>query len=144
MRRPVLVVGDNALAGLQTVRSLGRAGLEVHLVAFESGSVTRYSRYVTKTLEFGNPLTDTDQFVHRVLTLVRETPFELLVPTSDKSLVPLMAVRDEIRQHVPFDPSDDSVEIADPYRGDRARFRDCYSRVIRCVDELHRFTMGDS
>ena len=70
MKGSVLVVGDNSLAALQTVRSLGRAGLDVHLVKFESGSVTKYSRYVRKTYHFGHPLTDTDRFVTGVLAAV--------------------------------------------------------------------------
>src|SRR6185369_1974085 len=102
MKGSVLVVGDNSLAALQTVRSLGRAGLDVHLVKFESGSVTKYSRYVRKTYHFGHPLTDTDRFVTGVLAAVKEGPFDLVIPTSDKSLVPLMRVSDEIRQQVPF------------------------------------------
>ena len=45
-----------ALAGLATVRSLGRAGLDVDLVAFERSAVTRSSRYVRKLIRVGHPL----------------------------------------------------------------------------------------
>jgi protein-tyrosine-phosphatase/predicted ATP-grasp superfamily ATP-dependent carboligase len=102
MKKCVLVVGDNVYAGLQTVRSLGRAGLDVHLVVFEPHSVTKHSRYVRKTYDFGQPLLDTDRFVSSVLALVEQEPFELVIPTSDDALVPLMTVADDIRRHAHF------------------------------------------
>jgi len=44
---------------------------------------------VRKTYHFGHPLTDTDRFITGVLAALRQTPFDLVIPTSDKSLVPL-------------------------------------------------------
>lgn len=43
-----------------------------------------------------------------------------------------------------FDPSDDHIDVTDPYGGDRAEFTDCYLRVVRCVDTLHGLTAEHS
>lgn len=98
----VLVVGDNDLAGLTVVRSLGRAGLEVHLVAFEPDSIARASRYVQRVYHLGHPLQEPAAFTERFLALIRRVSFDLAVPTSDKALVPLMAYREEIERHTRF------------------------------------------
>jgi protein-tyrosine-phosphatase/predicted ATP-grasp superfamily ATP-dependent carboligase len=94
----VLVVGDNDMAGLTTVRSLGRSGLDVHLVAFEPGSVTRASRYVRRVHHLGHPLEDPAAFRERFLALVRRTRFDLALPTSDPALVTLMPCREEVER----------------------------------------------
>ena len=92
----VLVLGDNDLASLAIVRSFGRAGLEVHLVTFERIPITKSSKYVHTCHYFGHPLQEPQRFVSDVLQLLAHIEFDVVVPTSDKSLVPLMAKRDEI------------------------------------------------
>jgi protein-tyrosine-phosphatase/predicted ATP-grasp superfamily ATP-dependent carboligase len=104
----VLVVGDNDLAGLATVRSLGRAGLAVHLVSFEKPSITRWSRYVRRTYDLGHPLTEPTAFADRFLALVRDQPFDLAIPTSDKALLPLMKRRGEIEDFTRLAAPDDA------------------------------------
>ncbi|MBY0228128.1 MAG: ATP-grasp domain-containing protein, partial [Gemmataceae bacterium] len=91
----VLVVGDNDLAGLASVRSLGRAGLRVSLVSFEDCPAARWSRHVSRVHRLGHPLRDAG-FADRVLDLLRREPFDVVLPTSDKGLLPLLPVRREI------------------------------------------------
>jgi len=92
----VLVLGDGDLAALAIVRSLGRLGLKVHLATFEGSPVTRHSRFVAHRHNLGHPLDDEARFVGALRWLLVSNPFDLVVPTSDKALVPLMAHRDEI------------------------------------------------
>lgn len=101
-RGRVLVLGDNDLASLQIVRSLGRRGLEVHLVCYERQSVTSWSRLVRKRYAFGHPVTDTARFVSGLLKLLKRIDFQLIVPTSDSSITPLMSYRKEIEALSPF------------------------------------------
>ena len=103
----VLVLGDSELTSLAIVRSLGRLGLEVHLAPFEGSPVTRHSRYVAHRHLLGHPLADEAGFVDALRRLLAATPFDLVVPTSDKSLVPLMAYRDEIARVSRFVAPDD-------------------------------------
>lgn len=90
------MLGDGDLAALAIVRSLGRYGLDVHLAAFERSPVTRRSRYVARVHELGHPLEDGPAFFDRLLALLRDVDFDLVIPTSDKALVPLI----ERREHV--------------------------------------------
>lgn len=85
----VLVVGDNDLAGLTTVRSLGRAGLAVHLVAWYPHAITRSSRYVHQIHDFGHPERDPCSFASKIVELVEHTPFDLVIPVVDAALIPL-------------------------------------------------------
>src|SRR5262249_14127111 len=89
----VLIVGDNDLAGLTSVRSLGRAGHEVSLVVFEPGSVTRRSRHVRQVHDLGNPLRTQAGLGDRLLDRVFAQRFDLGLPPSDKSLTPRMPPR---------------------------------------------------
>ena len=92
----VLVLGDGDLAALAIVRSLGRMNLQVHLASFEGSPITRHSRFVARRHALGHPLVDEPGFVQGLLGLIGTTPFDLVIPTSDKALVPLMSHRDEI------------------------------------------------
>ncbi|MBX3442330.1 MAG: ATP-grasp domain-containing protein [Planctomyces sp.] len=103
----MLVLGDNDLAALAIVRSLGRYGLTVHLAAFESKPIARRSRYVSQIHDLGHPLADGERFVRGVLGLAQQQGFDLIVPTSDKSLTPLMPHRDELNRHAHFVAPDD-------------------------------------
>ena len=112
----VLVLGDNDRAGLTTVRSLGRAGLQVHLVASEASSITRRSRYVHRRYSLGRPLDEPDRFAARVLDLVRRRRFDLAVPTSDKTLLPLMARRLDLETYTRFAAPDQAGFEATYYK----------------------------
>ena len=90
------------MAGLAIVRSLGRAGLEVHLVQFESTPVTRSSRYVRQHYDLGHPLRQRADFCSQVLELVEQTQFDLVIPVSDTSLVPLMPFREQLARRTKF------------------------------------------
>ena len=104
----VLIVGDNDLAGLASVRSLGRAGHEVELVAFEPGSVTRRSRYVRRAHDLGHPAADPAAFARRVVELTAGGGYDLVLPTSDKALVPLMPRRAELAALTRFAAPDEA------------------------------------
>jgi predicted ATP-grasp superfamily ATP-dependent carboligase/protein-tyrosine-phosphatase len=112
-RGNILVVGDNDLAGLTTVRSLGRAGHRVSLVAFEPSLITRRSRYVRRVHDLGHPLRDAGLFVAGLLELLGRERFDLVIPTSDKSLVPLLPWRSEVESLTRFAvPDEDGFRVA--------------------------------
>lgn len=112
----VLVLGDNDRAGLASVRSLGRAGLQVHLVAFEPGAAARRSRYVHRIHRLGQPLEDPPRFAERVLELLDQQRFDLALPTSDKALVPLMPYREELNERTCFVAPDEAGFEATYYK----------------------------
>ena len=92
----VLVLGDNDLAALACVRSLGRAGLEVELAVWGSRRIARASRYVRQIHDLGDPLSDPSRFATRLLDTLSRRAFDLVIPISDASLVPLMPWKADI------------------------------------------------
>ena len=109
----VLVLGDNDLACLTTVRSLGRAGLEVHLVAWYAHAITRASRYVHHVHRCGHPDQDPHQFTQKVLSIIQEIPFDLVIPVVDAALIPLLPIIDTIRRYCVFAaPTPQQFELA--------------------------------
>lgn len=142
----ILVLGDNDRAGLTTVRSLGRAGLQVHLVAIEPGAVTRRSRYVQRIHRLGQPLEDPGRFAARLLDLLASRRFDLVLPTSDKTLVPLMPWREQISQHTRFAAPDETGFEATYYKhitlalARRLGIPTPRTRVLRNLADVGRLT----
>jgi len=114
----VLVVGDNDLAGLTTVRSLGRAGMDVSLVATETAPITRCSRYVRRVHHLGQPLLDPAGFVARLVEVLERHPCDLVIPIADKALIPLMERRAEVERHAPL-AAPDQAAFAVAYHKDQ-------------------------
>ncbi len=109
----VLVLGDNDLASLAIVRSLGRAGLDVHLVLTETKPITRHSRYVRQTYDLGNPVSEGPQFIENLLQAVMGQKFDLVIPVADKTLLPLFAERDRFREFTRLAiPNETGYEVA--------------------------------
>lgn len=102
LTKKVLVLGDNDLASLATVRSLGRAGLEVHLVAWYDYAITRSSRYVKALHHCGHPVLEPHHFAARILQLVQEISFDFVIPVLDDALIPLLHIEDILRRHCVF------------------------------------------
>src|SRR5580693_5276379 len=86
LTKRVLVIGDHDLGALAIIRSLGRAGIEVHLVGWFATGITRASRYVTRFFDFGNPEADADRFVVSVLEAVATTKYDLVLPVVDAAM----------------------------------------------------------
>lgn len=90
----VLVLGDDTRAFLACVRSLGRAGIEVHAACCPSGAAARYSRFLTTCHDlppFGLP---DGPWLPALQHLVETVGFDLVLPVADSTLVPLHTARD--------------------------------------------------
>ena len=97
--RSVLVLGDNDLAGLAIVRSLGRAGLCVHVASWQEKKATCKSRYTRRIIDTVSPSADPNTFQKQILDAAKEGNYDLIIPISDNSLIPLMSVREEINEY---------------------------------------------
>lgn len=93
---PVLVFGDDTSAFLGAVRSLGRKGLTVHGAGAEVESPAHASRYLAARHAVPVHRGNGAEWLESVQSLTRQHGFELLVPTSDASLVQLAAHRQEL------------------------------------------------
>ena len=88
-RERVLVVGDDMRIFLAVVRSLGRAGKEVHAAPFNWHSPALKSKYISAVHRFPRYSDDPDAWRAAVLEVLRTQPFDLVVPCcDDRAILP--------------------------------------------------------
>lgn len=90
--------GDTRQA-LSVVRALGDAGLDAEIGATTAQPLAGYSRYTSRVHALPNPQTDRRAFVAETLALVTRRRFELVIPVTDWTLVPLLDQREALEQH---------------------------------------------
>src|SRR6056297_585517 len=75
----VLVIGDDTRATLAVVRSLGRAGKEVHIAPFNWHSPTTHSRYVARVHQLPRN-TRMQSWVEAAAEILARWHFDLVIP----------------------------------------------------------------
>jgi len=89
----VLVTDGEQRAALAVVRSLGRAGHRVHVVASRPRPVAGASRYAFRTATAPDPLDSADAFVDTIVRRVREWGIDVVLPIAEPSILALLAAR---------------------------------------------------
>lgn len=90
----VLVLDGHSRAALETLQSLGRAGIEVDIAAEAAGCLAFHSRYACRKLQ--QPPQDRLQEFHRWLRGEdSRRQYELIVPATETSLMGLRALDEE-------------------------------------------------
>lgn len=89
-RAPVLVLDADQASALAIVRSLARQGLTVRVAASGDGAIAARSRHVTEALRYPDPLREAAAFVDWVAERQRSQPQELVIPVTERTVVPLM------------------------------------------------------
>src|SRR5215216_4723148 len=97
-RRKVLVLGHDTRAFLSVVRSLGRAGIEVHVGWFEEGEPALRSRYVAEAHRIPEYRPDGFEWKDVLAELMRRERFDLVIPCDDQRALPLAEHRDELER----------------------------------------------
>ncbi len=92
-RRKLLVLGKDDRAFLAVVRSLGRAGHEVHIAWHDPTSLALHSRYVHQAHAVERSEHEHGAWVEEMAALFERERFDLVVPTNDPSLFALLAQR---------------------------------------------------
>jgi predicted ATP-grasp superfamily ATP-dependent carboligase len=125
--RPVLIVDSESRADLGLVRSLGFAGIPVHLLLSGRDSVAARSRYVTQTHAFPRTGASDEECVARIRAVARSLRSRPVVLASgDRTLEFLSARRAELADFVDHDLPDPSL-IASCL--DRERFAEIAARL---------------
>ena len=98
----VLVLGEDTRSFLTVIRSLGRAGLEVHVAWCPPDSSSLQSRYVSKVhwirgYQHGDPAC-----LAEFLELLRRESFDLVIPCQDSAILPLQRWRNQIEPVAPI------------------------------------------
>ncbi len=108
----VLVLGQEDRAFLAVVRSLGRRGLEVHVGWCPSDAVALRSRYVARAHELPRYARDDDAWLRALVALCERERFDVVIPTNDTTIMPLVARRDELEPHARLHlPSNEAYAI---------------------------------
>ncbi len=89
----VLVIGDDMRIFLTLVRSLGRAGKEVHAAPFNWQSPALRSKYISAVHYFPRYSDDPAAWQASVLDVLRSHSFDLVVPCCDPAILALDAHR---------------------------------------------------
>lgn len=113
----VLVTDGDQRAALAVVRSLGRAGHRVHVLAPRPRSLAGASRFATHSAAAPDPLDAPGAFVDAVERRVREWAIDVIVPVAEPSLLALLAVRDRLAGVIlPFPDIDVFRALSDKQR----------------------------
>jgi protein-tyrosine-phosphatase/predicted ATP-grasp superfamily ATP-dependent carboligase len=105
----VLVLGDDNRSCLAVVRSLGRAGLEVWLGTEAPDSIVPFSRYAARTVRMPPTEFRVEDWVSELRALLEREPFDLVIPTSDITLVPIAERRDVFARLAPLAIPDEAA-----------------------------------
>lgn len=87
-RERVLVCGDDMRIFLSIVRSLGRAGKEMHAAPFNLNAPALRSKYISKVHHFPRYSDDPAAWRAAVLDALRTYSFDLTIPCFDRDIAP--------------------------------------------------------
>ncbi|HEX2329573.1 MAG TPA: ATP-grasp domain-containing protein [Candidatus Angelobacter sp.] len=109
---PVLVLDGHSRAALETMQSLGRAGVEVDIAAESDSVLAMHSRYATRRLVQPGS-TDKEGFASWLRQQDWMRSYELIVPATEASLLCLRALdeHDPLRVKAVL-PSNEALDIA--------------------------------
>ena len=112
MAMTVLVLDGHSRAALETLQSLGRAGVQVDLAAENKDCLAMYSRYVTRRLQQPSQ-THTGDFHAWLRAQDKQRNYALIVPATEASLLGLRLLEenDPLRSKAVI-PSNNSLDIA--------------------------------
>ena len=92
MKRILVLDGDMG-SSLAIVRSLGSQGWNVDVASPVDHGVASYSRFVAKTMIYPNPLASEAAFLSWMETLLARGAYALIIPVTERTVVPLMKIR---------------------------------------------------
>lgn len=110
-RERVLVLGDDMRIFLAVVRSLGRAGKEVHGAPFNWHSPALSSKYLSKVHHIPRYPDDPRAWRASMSRLLKTHAFDLIVPCCDRAIMPFHLHRGEFAQFPIAIPGPEAVGL---------------------------------
>jgi protein-tyrosine-phosphatase/predicted ATP-grasp superfamily ATP-dependent carboligase len=98
-QRKALVLGDDLRPLLSVIRSLGRGGIEVHIGWHPAHTEALRSRYLNRAHHLPAYRPDDDRWKRSMVELMDRERFDLVIPCSDPTTVPLQTHRAELEPH---------------------------------------------
>jgi protein-tyrosine-phosphatase/predicted ATP-grasp superfamily ATP-dependent carboligase len=139
----VLILGEDTRSFLSTVRSLGRAGLEVHVAWCPFTAPALRSRYIHKLHRLPAYQATDDAWLRALIHLLQAGKFDLVIPCHDSSLVPLHHHRSSLEPYARLAlPDPQSFELSFSKRkayelGQTLGVPVPPQREVRSIAELH-------
>ena len=87
--KTVLVLDADMVSALATARALHRYGLTVDVASAVNQPLCAYSNSIHKAFRYPDPLTDDQGFVAWVVQRASETRYALVIPMTERTLVPI-------------------------------------------------------
>ena len=100
--RQVLVLDADQLSTLAVVRSLGRHGCAVTAAAASPHAIAFQSRYASQRLIYPDPLQQHRAFLEWLTTTLTNHSFDLMIPVTDRSIVPILTIRNALEALSPI------------------------------------------
>lgn len=85
----VLILDAGFPSALAIIRSLGRRGIVCDIASNEKSPICSYSKYYSKHYQYPNPLSDTERFVDRIAEMLEIQEYDLVIPVTEQTLIPL-------------------------------------------------------
>ncbi len=112
--RTVLVTDGEQRASLAAARSLGQAGLIVHVCSARTKSIAGGSKYVRSERLVANPLLAPTQYVADVLAYAHEINADVVLPMTEASLLAILPEREQFANMlIPFADLNAFVRVSD-------------------------------
>ena len=96
----VLVTDSSERAALAVIRSLGRRDVEVVAADSTSFNTGFLSKYCSRRIIYPSPQKNKRKFIDSMLRLVKNESFDLLIPITDFTMIPILERRDEFEEYV--------------------------------------------
>jgi len=112
-----LVLDGDMTPALTVTRSLGRLGLDIVVASHEDNPIAGYSKYARKTLTYPNPLEAEHEFLQWCKDVVADGEYSLIVPVTERTVVPLQAFPGSPAEHkIAIAPNDALAVVLDKHR----------------------------
>jgi predicted ATP-grasp superfamily ATP-dependent carboligase len=95
----ILVTDAETRAVLAACRGLGAAGYRVSTVAEDHFAVGHWSRFSKERIRLAGPNADPEAFVERLSRVLRRGAYDLVIPGTERSLLPISERRDLIEPY---------------------------------------------
>lgn len=95
----VMVTGNRCSNDLGVIRGLGRRGVPIILLDFDRGSMTRYSKYISKKLACPDPKKSEIRFINFLLDVGKQRDKKcMIIPIGDAEVMALSKHKEELER----------------------------------------------
>ncbi|KHT64181.1 hypothetical protein RJ45_07845 [Photobacterium gaetbulicola] len=108
----VLIIGEDTRSFLGVIRSLGKAGYDVHVICFDRASPACASRYIKTAKYYNYQSYSQEDWREAVLSLIERYQFDVIVPCDERAIYPLWEEKHRLPAHTELAiANDEALEI---------------------------------